>query len=100
MFGVRTKTVYLLLVYTFGQIECIVSALPTPSEHDIRAVGNGFGSALLNQPPKSVNSNPSLEELLVDAPSDAKQLIRALLVFDPTRRLTAKQALSHRYVEK
>lgn len=54
----------------------------------------------MNQPPKSVNASPSLEELLVDAPSDAKQLIRALLVFDPRKRLTAKEALSHGYVEK
>lgn len=74
--------------------------MPKPSENDIKAVGNGFGSALFNQPLKSLNANPSLDELLVDSPSDAKQLIRALLVFDPSKRLTAKEALGHRYVEK
>lgn len=77
-----------------------MSALPKPSENDIKAVGNGFGSALLNQSSKSHNTNPSLDELLTDSPSDAKLLIRALLVFDPSKRLTAKEALGHRYVEK
>lgn len=71
-----------------------------PSESDLKAVGNGFGSTLLNQPTKSNNSSPTMDELLADAPSDAKDLIRALLVMDSSKRLTAKQALCHQYVER
>lgn len=82
------------------KIECILSALPAPSESDLKSVGNGFGSTLLNQPTKTINSSPSMEELLVDAPTDAKELIRALLAMDPSKRLTAKQALYHKYVER
>lgn len=82
------------------QIECIRSALPELSESDIKSVGNGFGSALLNQSIIRNNSNPSLDELLADSPNDAKQLINALLVLDSSKRLTAKQALCHKYVEK
>lgn len=41
-----------------------------------------------------------MDELLADTPTDAKDLVRALLVMDPTKRLTAKQALCHKYVEK
>lgn len=85
------------------KVECIISALPEATERDIKAVGNGFGSALLNQPVKDHNGrnpNPKLDELLTDAPSDAKHLIKSLLVLDPTRRLTAKEALDHRYIEK
>lgn len=86
--------------FNFSKIECILSALPVPSESDLKSVGNGFGSTLLNQPTKSISSSPSMDELLADAPTDAKDLIRALLVMDPTKRLTAKQALCHKYVER
>lgn len=41
-----------------------------------------------------------MDELLVDTPADAKDLVKSLLVMDPTKRLTAKQALCHKYVEK
>lgn len=82
------------------KIECILSALPLPTESDLKSVGNGFGSALLNQSSKTINANPNMEELLADTPADAKDLVRSLLVMDPTKRLTAKQALCHKYVEK
>lgn len=82
------------------KIECILSALPAPSESDLKSVGNGFGSTLLNQPTKSMYSSPSMNELLADAATDAKELVRALLVMDPSKRLTAKQALCHKYVER
>lgn len=82
------------------KIECIVSALPQPSESDLKSVGNGFGSALLNQSTKTIHSSPSLDELLSDTPADAKDLVKNLLAMDPTKRLTAKQALYHKYVEK
>lgn len=84
-------------------MECIVSALPKPSESDLKSVGNGFGSVLLNQSAKLNginNSNPNMDELLLESPIDAKHLIKSLLVLDPTKRLTAKQALYHKYVER
>lgn len=71
--------------------------MPQPTDCDIKAIGNGFGSILLKA--KSI-INPKLDELLLNLPSDAKLLIKSLLVLDPAKRLTAKQALNHRYVEK
>lgn len=90
------------IVHPFSvQVECIVSALPEPSENDIKAVGNGFGTCLLNQYDKLNESpNPKLDDLLKDSPSDAKNLIKSLIVLNPNKRLTAKQALYHKYVEK
>lgn len=90
------------IIHTFSvQVECIVSALPEPSENDIKAVGNGFGTCLLNQYDKLNESpNPKLDDLLKDSPSDAKNLIKSLIVLNPNKRLTAKQALYHKYVEK
>lgn len=85
----------------FMQVECIVAALPQPSENDIKAVGCGFGTCLLNQYDKLNESpNPKLDDLLKDSPSDAKNLIKSLIVLNPNKRLTAKQALYHKYVEK
>lgn len=91
---------FFLSLHSVVQVECILSALPEPTETDIKSVGNGFGSVLLNQSTKSSSSNPSMDELLADSPTDAKHLIKSLLVLDPTKRLTAKQAMCHRYVEK
>lgn len=42
----------------------------------------------------------TLNELLIDAPKDALDLVKSLLVLDPIGRLTAKQALDHPYLEK
>lgn len=75
--------------------------MPQPSEHDIKAVGSGFGTCLLNQYDKlSESPNPKLDDLLKDSPSDAKALIKSLIILNPNKRLTAKQALYHKYVEK
>ncbi|XP_055846149.1 extracellular signal-regulated kinase 7 isoform X2 [Episyrphus balteatus] len=84
---------------TVDQIEKIVSALPEVTEKDIISVGAGFGSALLNKT-ISVNSSTTLDELLIDGTSDANDLVKRLLVLDPMARLTAVEALSHKYVEK
>lgn len=83
------------------QVERIVTALPQPTDCDIKAIGNGFGSILLNPAMKTSSStNPKLDELLLNLPNDAKSLIKHLLMLDPVKRLTAKQALNHKYVEK
>lgn len=78
-----------------------MAALPEPSDRDIKALGSGFGTCLLNQYDKLNDSpNPKLDDLLKDSPSDAKNLIKSLILLNPTKRLTAKQALYHKYVEK
>lgn len=97
---------------TVNQIERIMAALPTATEADIAAVGGGFGTALLTQAKPGgkaataatggADATPlaSLDEMLASAPADARELVNVLLRLDPTRRLTAKQALGHRYIEK
>ncbi|XP_054727114.1 extracellular signal-regulated kinase 7 isoform X1 [Anastrepha obliqua] len=84
---------------TVNQIEKIVTALPEISDHDIHAVGAGFGSVLLNKQ-ISHERRTSLSEMMADAPEDAVNMVESLLVLDPLARLTAKQALGHPYVEK
>ena len=41
-----------------------------------------------------------LDELLIDVPTDAADLLHALLHFNPDKRLTAEQALKHPYVKR
>ncbi|KAI9590259.1 extracellular signal-regulated kinase 7 [Glossina fuscipes] len=84
---------------TINQIEKIISALPKITDHDINAVGAGFGSVLLSKQ-ISRDKKTSLNDLLIDATRDALDLVKSLLVLDPQGRLTAKQALDHPYVEK
>lgn len=84
---------------TVDQIEKIVSALPDITERDIISVGAGFGTALLNKT-NSKNSNVTLDELLLEGPNDAIDLVKQLLVLDPMARLTAIEALNHKYVER
>lgn len=38
--------------------------------------------------------------MMSDAPEDALNMVKSLLVLDPLARLTAKQALCHPFVEK
>lgn len=83
---------------TVNQVERIVSALPEVTDSDIQSVGAGFGTALLNHN-ASINS-VKLDDLLHASSDEARDLVRNLLVLDPTHRLTAKQALNHKYVEK
>lgn len=42
----------------------------------------------------------SLEEILPNAPPDGIDLLKKLLQFNPDKRLTAEQALSHPYVAR
>ena len=41
-----------------------------------------------------------LDELLIDVPPDALDMLHALLQFNPDKRLTAEQALKHPYVKR
>lgn len=78
--------------------------MPEATEQELKSLGNGFGSALLSQPPQKdgliQNMGPKLDDLLAGSPNDAKHLIKSLLLLDPSRRLTARQALEHKYIEK
>lgn len=83
---------------TVNQIERIVTALPRMKEKEIKSLGAGFGSALLNQ--QAIGAHATMEDLLYGSPDDAKHLVKSLLVLDPTKRLTATEALNHVYIEK
>ncbi|XP_037028876.1 extracellular signal-regulated kinase 7 [Bradysia coprophila] len=82
-----------------NQVERIVAAIPNITEEDVKSVGAGFGSSLLSKSNSKLEF-PNLDDLLIGSPDDARQLVKSLLVLDPIKRLSAKQALHHKYVEK
>lgn len=76
-----------------------MAAIPNITEDDVKSVGAGFGSVLLSKSHSKLDF-PSLDDLLLGSPEDARHLVKSLLVLDPIKRLSAKQALHHPYVEK
>lgn len=80
-------------------MERIIAALPQVTDKDIESLGAGFGTALLSNSTINV-AHLKLDELLAGSPDDAKQLVKSLLILDPAKRFTAKQALDHKYIEK
>lgn len=80
-------------------MERIINALPEATDEDITSVGAGFGSALLSNQQLPSNHS-SLDDLLAGSPIDASELVKSLLVLNPIKRLTAKEAMAHKYIEK
>ncbi|KAM4823042.1 mitogen-activated protein kinase 15 [Urocitellus parryii] len=84
---------------TVHQLELILETIPPPTEEDLRALGAGYSCTLLHL----LGSRPqqSLDDILPpDTPPDALDLLRKLLVFAPSKRLSAAQALQHPYVRR
>ncbi|XP_070702260.1 mitogen-activated protein kinase 15 [Pempheris klunzingeri] len=84
---------------TINQIEKIMSAIPHPSPEDILAIKSEYGSSVIQR--MLLKPQVPLEDLLQPSvPSDALDLLKGLLVFNPDKRLTAEQALQHPYVAR
>jgi mitogen-activated protein kinase 15 len=82
---------------TMNQLERILEVTGRPLSEDLHAIKSTYAKTMLdsvNLPMRTKN----LRDLLPTAPSDAIDFIRACLVFNPTRRLTAERALRHPYV--
>ncbi|XP_066572105.1 mitogen-activated protein kinase 15 isoform X2 [Amia ocellicauda] len=84
---------------TINQIEKIMSVIPPPSHEDVYSIKSEYGASVIQR----MMSRPRipLENLLPPSvPPDGLDLLRKLLVFNPDKRLTAEEALSHPYVSR
>ncbi|XP_017771950.1 PREDICTED: putative serine/threonine-protein kinase C05D10.2 [Nicrophorus vespilloides] len=85
---------------TVNQIEKIMATIPTPSQDDISNVCvSGIGTSMIKNA-SNVHKVPLKAMLGPDVPFDGLDLIHKLLFFNPSKRLTAQQALKHPYVSK
>ncbi|KAK0178479.1 hypothetical protein PV327_007368 [Microctonus hyperodae] len=81
---------------TINQVERIMATLPPPTPEDIMSVSAGYGSNLLEKIPDMPRR--TLRELFINVSESAIDLIDKLIIFNPTHRLTAVEALEHSYV--
>ncbi|XP_025268161.1 mitogen-activated protein kinase 13 isoform X2 [Camponotus floridanus] len=81
---------------TINQVERIMATLPPPTDEDLISVSAGYGINLLEKTPN--RPRRTLKDLLPEVSEKALDLISNLIVFNPTQRLTAIEALEHPYV--
>jgi len=82
---------------TTNQIDRIIEVLDRPSEEDIASIQSEFAAQMLDKlpPPAVVRTIESMYPI-VDA--DSLDMLQKLLLFNPSKRMTAQEALDHPYV--
>jgi mitogen-activated protein kinase 15 len=80
---------------TMNQIEKILEVIGRPASEDIGVLQSPFAATMLENMP--INSKPFLQ-VFPKASSEAGDLLRKLLHFNPYKRLTAEEALRHPYL--
>jgi mitogen-activated protein kinase 15 len=81
---------------TMNQLDRILELTGRPTQQDLDAVASPFAATMLES--CSVTRAAKLHDLFPGATEEALDLLRRLLRFDPTRRLSAAEALRHPYV--
>ncbi|XP_048582518.1 extracellular signal-regulated kinase 2 [Nematostella vectensis] len=83
---------------TLNQIEKIMTSIAPPSRQDVDSIKSHYSTSVLDR--MACKPKRSLADVLNTAPSDAIDLLNKLLQFNPDKRLTAEEALSHPYVAR
>jgi len=82
---------------TTNQIDRIIEVIGRPSQEDINAIDSEFAAHILDNLLEPQHPR-TLESMYPMADNDAIDIMRKLLTFSPTKRMTAVQALEHPYV--
>jgi|UniRef100_A0A7S0MQ20 mitogen-activated protein kinase 15 len=81
---------------TMNQLDRIVEVTGRPSAEDIESIKSPFAANMLESLPPS--KPRFLSDMFPTASADALDLLRGCLKFNPSKRITAEQALCHPYV--
>ena len=80
------------------QLKSILQVLGSPSEQDLCFIKNKASKEYLKGMPKVPKS--SWANIFPNANPDVLDILEEMLKFNPNSRITAAQALSHKYVEE
>eukprot|EP00928_Gymnodinium_smaydae_P082075 TRINITY_DN654_c0_g2_i1.p1 TRINITY_DN654_c0_g2~~TRINITY_DN654_c0_g2_i1.p1 ORF type:complete len:510 (+),score=129.97 TRINITY_DN654_c0_g2_i1:127-1656(+) len=83
---------------TMNQLDRVMEVTGRPSPTDVEAIKSPFAATMLESLPLS-RSRP-LAEMFPSASSEALDLMRSCLQFNPTKRSSAKDLLRHPYVNQ
>eukprot|EP01090_Pellita_catalonica_P002106 TRINITY_DN11765_c0_g1_i2.p1 TRINITY_DN11765_c0_g1~~TRINITY_DN11765_c0_g1_i2.p1 ORF type:complete len:429 (-),score=88.40 TRINITY_DN11765_c0_g1_i2:90-1376(-) len=81
---------------TMNQLTRIVEVTGRPSQSELEAIKSPFAGTMIESLPPS--KKRPLREIFPHASADALDLLEKLLQFDPTKRLSAAEAVMHPYV--
>jgi len=89
---------------TLNQIECIMQTIPEPSNSDIDSIQSDYGHSIIKETMKKISkgkiNRTTLEEKLSSAPAEAIDFVKKILVFNPDKRPSAADLLTHPYVQR
>eukprot|EP00930_Biecheleria_cincta_P015467 TRINITY_DN128_c0_g1_i1.p1 TRINITY_DN128_c0_g1~~TRINITY_DN128_c0_g1_i1.p1 ORF type:complete len:423 (-),score=96.99 TRINITY_DN128_c0_g1_i1:291-1559(-) len=81
---------------TMNQLDRVMEVTGRPSAEDVESMKSAFAATMLESVPFSKQKH--LAEIFPSASPDAHDLIRRCLQFNPTKRISAKDALPHPFV--
>lgn len=83
---------------TLNQLERVLKHIPTPSKQDVDSIQSHYAHSVIER--NCSGQKKSLEDLVPNVSKESFDLLRRLLQFNPNKRITADEALTHPYVIK